>query len=230
MKTKTINFILLICFISLLYEGCKKEEEDTPDPIVTVTDIDGNVYHTITIGTQVWMVENFKVTHFRNGDSIPNITDDTQWSSMTTSAYCNYENSSSNSTTYGRLYNWYVINDTRNICPEGWHVPTQEEWTTLVDFLGGLTAAGGKIKEIGTAHWFTPNTGATNSSGFTGLPAGTRNTSGSFSNIGNHGYWWSSSNKDDVDAWEFNTNYNHADMYKNFDPKNTGFSIRLIKD
>jgi uncharacterized protein (TIGR02145 family) len=140
----------------------------------TITDIDSNVYNTVTIGTQVWMKENLKTTKYRNGDVIPNVTDTALWNHLTSGAYCNYDNNNSNVATYGRLYNWYVINDNRNVCPTGWHVPNDSEWTILVNYLGGDTIAGGKMKEAGTAHWYSPNTGATNSSGFTALAGGQR--------------------------------------------------------
>jgi uncharacterized protein (TIGR02145 family) len=140
----------------------------------TVTDYDGNVYQTVTIGSQVWMKENLKTTHYRNGDAIPNVTDTTSWNHLTMGAYCNYDTNASYVPVYGRLYNWYAITDGRNICPLGWHIPSDTEWTTLITYLGGESIAGGKMKEAGTAHWASPNTGATNSSGFTALPAGIR--------------------------------------------------------
>jgi hypothetical protein len=117
-----------------------------------VVDIDGNAYHTVTIGNQVWMVENLKVTHYRNGDAIPNVTDGTAWLDLTTGAYCEYDNDVNNVATYGRLYNWYSVNDSRNIAPAGCHVPSDDDWQTLVDYLGGDAVAGGKMKEIGSTH------------------------------------------------------------------------------
>jgi uncharacterized protein (TIGR02145 family) len=138
----------------------------------TVTDIDGNIYHTVTIGTQVWMVENLKTTKYRNGDPIPNVTGNA-WAALTTGAYCWYNNDAATyKATYGALYNWYAVADSRNIAPTGWHVPTDAEWTTLTTFLGGESVAGGKLKETGTNHWTSPNTGATNETGFTALPGG----------------------------------------------------------
>ena len=142
-----------------------------------VTDIDSNVYHAVTIGTQVWTTENLKVTHYRNGDQIPNITDDTQWSILTTGAYCNFNNDLNYVTSYGRLYNWYAVDDSRNIAPDGWHVPSHTEWQTLIDYLGGEDSAGVKMREIGQEHWHWVEgnqTIATNESGFLALPAGER--------------------------------------------------------
>ena len=124
----------------------------------TVTDIDGNVYQTVTIGTQEWMAENLKVTHYRNGDPIQLVTDDSSWSNLSTGAYCDYDNDGDNVAVYGRLYNWFAVNDSRAIAPAGWHVATAADWQTLIDILGGDAVAGGKMKEAGTAHWLAPNT------------------------------------------------------------------------
>jgi uncharacterized protein (TIGR02145 family) len=171
-----------------------------------VTDYDGNVYHTITIGTQVWMVENLKVTHYRNGVAISNVTDNTIWSNLASGAYCNYNNSASNGTTYGLLYNWYTVDDSRNLTPAGWHVPTQAEWTTLFTYLGGVSVAGGKLKETGTTHWNSPNTGATNSSGFTALGGGSRYSNGTYYGLKDNGKWWSSTE-------DFPGSAYHVEMY-----------------
>jgi uncharacterized protein (TIGR02145 family) len=116
----------------------------------TVTDIDGNVYQTVTLGGQVWMAENLKVTRYRNGDPIPCVNDASAWSGLSTGAYCHYNNDFNNAAIYGRLYNWYAVSDSRNIAPGGWHVPTDTEWQTLVDLLGGSSVAGGKMKTTGT--------------------------------------------------------------------------------
>jgi uncharacterized protein (TIGR02145 family) len=157
--------------------------------ITNVVDIDGNIYHTVMIGTQVWMVENLKATRYRNGDTLPDILDDVLWTTYLEGAYCNYANDTAIGGIYGRLYNWAAINDTRNICPAGWHLPTNEEWALLENFLGGNTVAGGKMKEAGTSKWNSPNTDATNSSGFTGIPAGNRGYGG-YVDIGNACYFW----------------------------------------
>ncbi|MCD4693727.1 MAG: hypothetical protein K8R79_12490, partial [Calditrichales bacterium] len=157
----------------------------------TVTDIDGNVYKTVKIGSQVWMAENLKVTHYRNGDLIPNVAGKSEWKNLGIGACCNYDN---NAAAYGLLYNWYAVNDSRNIAPAGWHVPAEKEWQTLIDYLGGEAVAGGKMKERGTAHWKRPNTGATNSSGFSALSSCYRNDKGTFYGIGNEADYWSGSN------------------------------------
>ena len=155
-----------------------------------ITDVDGNTYGTVTIGTQTWISSNLKTTHYNDGTAIPNVTDNTTWAGLATGAYCWYNNDSiTYKSTYGALYNWYAVST--KLCPTGWHVPKDGEWTTLTDYLGGLTIAGGKLIETGTTHWVTPNTGATNSSGFTALPGGYRSRSGTFSDFGSKGYWWS---------------------------------------
>jgi len=200
------------------------------NPSNTVTDIDGNVYHTITIGTQVWMVENLKTTKYSNGDSIPEIADGKKWSNLTTGAYCNYHNETKNSTTYGRLYNWYAVNDSRNIAPIGWHVPSDAEWTTLIIYLGGEDVTGGKLKEKGTTHWQSPNTGATNETGFTALPDGNRGNDGTFNYIGNYGFWWSSTGYYAHDAWYWYAYYNFSNVFRHFNNKVIGFSVRCIRD
>jgi uncharacterized protein (TIGR02145 family) len=199
--------------------------------IGTVTDIDGNIYQAVKIGTQWWMAENIKVTHYRNGDAIPNVTDSTEWNNLVTGAYCNYDNDTNNAATYGHLYNWYAVNDSRNIAPEGWHVPSDAEWQTLIDYLGGDEVGGGKMKETGTTHWSSPNTGATNESGFSALPGGYRGYYGSTYNcIGTNAYFWSSSESNSYDAW-----YRHLyGSYLAIAHKNTykecGLSIRCVRD
>ena len=157
--------ILVMCFALIQTNSCKKADETR----TSLTDIDGNDYKTVTIGTQVWMVENLKTTKYNDGTAIPNITDNTSWAALTTGAYCDNINTPSISTTYGRLYNWYAVdnnagtkvasNGGKNVCPTGWHVPSDAEWTTLTTYLGGESVAGGKLKETGTTHWQSPNTG-----------------------------------------------------------------------
>jgi uncharacterized protein (TIGR02145 family) len=196
----------------------------------TVTDIDGNVYNTVTIGTQVCMVENLKTTKYRDGTSIPNVTDNISWSNLTTGAYCDYSNTPSNSATYGKLYNWYAATNAHNIAPTGWHVPTDADWTTLTTYLGGEGVAGGKLKETGTTHWQSPNIGATNETGFTALPGGIRNYNGSFDYIGSHGYWWSATESGATYAWDRLMNYGYSYVYRSGDGKELGFSVRCVRD
>lgn len=202
---------------------------DTPIP--TVTDVDWNVYNIVTIGTQVWMAENFKSTKYRNGELIANVTDNVSWTGLTTGGYAWYNNDVSNKETYGALYNWYAVSDTRLLAPAGWHVPTEAERNTLETYLGGSSVAGGPMKEAGLAHWTTPNTGATNSSGFTGVPAGYRiSGTGAFSSLGLQNYLWSSTESDANSAYRRQLQYNSTSTPTGLSNKKSGFSVRLIKD
>lgn len=165
-----------------------------PSPgIGTVADIDGNVYNTIILGTQIWMVENLKTTRYRDGSLIPNVTDNTAWTTASSGAYCNYDNNPANSADYGRLYNLYAIKDSRNLAPTGWHIPNNAEWNTVINYLGGSGIAGGRMKEAGLAHWDSPNTAADNSSWFTALGSGYRLYGGEFYNLKKRASFWSSS-------------------------------------
>jgi uncharacterized protein (TIGR02145 family) len=193
----------------------------------------------VTIGTQVWQSTNLDVTTYRDGTPIPQVTDPNEWFNLTTGAWCYYNNDPTNGTTYGKLYNWYAVagihdNDPNTpnkiLAPEGWHIPTDAEWTTLTTFLGGDSVAGGKMKEIGTSHWRSPNTGATNSSGFTGLPAGLRTASGTFGIIRYDGDWWSSSEHYSADAWNRRLYSNDGSAGRNASEKRYGFSVRCLRD
>lgn len=195
-----------------------------------VTDIDGNIYQTVTIGTQVWMVENLKVTHYRNGDPIPHVADDAAWGSLSTGAYCAYNNDPGQVADYGRLYNWYAVNDSRNIAPEGWHVATDAEWQTVIDYLGGLTVAGGKMKEVGILHWRSPNAGATNESGLTVLAGGYRRNDGYFVAKGNFAYIWSSTEDHSGYALFRALYYLDSQIHRYYFPDLSGFSVRCVKD
>lgn len=229
MKKNFKNLLLIVVFVATCI-SCKKDDSTSTQPTTqTVTDIDGNVYHTIVIGTQTWMVENLKVTHYKNGTSIPNVTENLAWSELTTGAYCDYENIPSNSSTYGRLYNWHAVNS-GNLCPTGWHVPTDAELTTLINFLGGANLAGGKLKETGLIHWDSPNTSATNESGFNALPAGYRLNNGTFFGMKANCAWWSSTENASNSAWTRSLSYNGSYVSRFFDDKTIGYSIRCIKD
>ena len=198
----------------------------------TVTDIDGNVYNTITIGTQVWMSENLKTTHYRNGDAIPTGLIDAAWFATGSGAYAIYGNNTSNYAVYGKLYNWFAVVDTRNLAPAGWHVPTFPETVTLTSFLGGLSNSGGTLKEAGLTHWNSPNTGATNSSGFTGLPGGNRSDIGAYNFIGFGGYWWTTEQDfpGSVTAEARGLFANSIETAQISGSKNYGLSVRCIKD
>lgn len=201
----------------------------------TVTDIEGNVYKTIQIGTQTWMAENLKTTKYRNGDPIPNVTIDADWDALTGGAYCWYGNDAATyKATYGALYSWFAVSDTRNIAPTGWHIPTDDEWTTLIDFLGGKYVAGGKLKEEGLSHWKSTNAYATNESGFSALPAGVRgpSTKGEFSSIGYLSRYWNSDQALTGTAWYRELSYDNAQCYvgQYGYMKKYGFSVRCVKD
>ena len=197
----------------------------------------------VTIGTQTWMQKNLDVSKYRDGTPIPQVTDPKKWANLTTGAWCYYKNTTVNGTIYGKLYNWYAVAGIYNaaslankslrkkLAPTGWHVPSDEEWTTLTDYLGGIDVAGGKMKSKGKTLWGSPNTDATNSSGFTGLPGGFRNGMGAVVNVGTKGYWWSSSDTITNYAWFRNLSYDDGYALRiNAKIKRNGFSVRCLKD
>jgi uncharacterized protein (TIGR02145 family) len=215
----------------------------TLDSSTTITDYDGNVYNTVTIGSQVWMNENLKTTHYANGTAIPLVIGNSNWDTLTATskAYCWYGDDIANKATYGALYTWTaamngVASTTNNpsgiqgACPTGWHLPSNAEWTQLTTYLGGDSIAGGKLKAAGTIHWGSPNTSATNETGFTALPGGSRGIDGVFTNFRIYGAWWSASEGNISGAWAFTMYY----LYKNVDrcnyAKEIGFSVRCLRD
>jgi uncharacterized protein (TIGR02145 family) len=196
----------------------------------TITDVENNHYRIVQIGTQVWMAENLKTTKFNDGTSIPLVTDNSAWNNLSTPGYCWYDNDAATyKNTYGALYNWYTVN-TGTLAPAGWHVPTDAEWTILTDFLGGETVAGGKLKEAGTTHWQSPNTGATNETGFTALPGGYRGYFGAFYNVGNYGVWWSSTEDGTSYVWDRSMDYIDGGVSRTKSSKEIGFSVRCLRD
>jgi uncharacterized protein (TIGR02145 family) len=200
-----------------------------------IKDIDGNAYGTVNIGNQQWMADNLKVTKYNDGTAIPNITDDMQWFQLSTGAWSYYNNDVTNNTKYGKLYNWYAVNKTsnsnKNVCPTGWHVPTDAEWTVLTEYLGGQSVAGGKMKEVGTTNWLSPNTEATNTSLFSALPGGGRFNEGIYYyGFGRSGNWWSSSEGDANDAWYRDLHVISGNAYRDVGSKGFGLSVRCIKD
>ena len=253
---KLIKISALVLFVVLVIIACKKENIDNPtngktsvvfNPNVsygTMTDQDGNVYKTVTIGTQTWMAENLRTTKYRDGSTIPNVTDYYTWFGLTTGACCTYNNTTKldSIATFGRLYNGYAVIDSRNIAPPGWHVPTDAEWKTLTSYLGSDSVAAQKLKETGTKHWRDPNTGATNESGFSATPAGNLSYSGVFGSLGYFvGYWsstqgWSSPGGWNSAVWMLSlSNYNEFDYHYVFCSltcieKSYGCSVRLVKD
>lgn len=194
-----------------------------------LTDVDNNYYHTVTIGTQTWMAENLKTTHTRADSVLILAQTNVAWSGATTSCYTWYNNDAvTNKPVYGAIYNWYSAS-LYSICPEGWHVPTTAEWTTLINYLGGVTVAGDKMKETGNSHWTGTNTG-TNSSGFTGLPGGRRMENGTFTGIGQYGEWWSSTQYNSTTGTNITISYNDNTIYTYNPLKTRGYSVRCIKN
>jgi len=223
MKRPSLLFIVGLLFF--LTTECDKE-----DDLNSVTDLEGNVYKTVTIGTQVWLAENLKTTKLNDGTPLSNVTDSTAWSNLNTQGYCWYDNNEVKyKTTYGALYNWHTVN-TNKLCPKGWHVPTFAEWDTLKVFLGGYNVAGDKMKEVGTTHWINTDIDVTNESGFTGLPAGIMMSRGTCRSICTDAYFWSSTEFDNDYAWVFRL-VSYSGTLSSFHPLKTGgCSIRCIKD
>jgi uncharacterized protein (TIGR02145 family) len=222
---------LKVSVILLLGIELTRVQAQTDTTMCTVTDIDGNVYHTVTIGTQTWMAEDLKTTRYRNGDSIGTTNPDTfDISSESAPKYqWAYNGDESNVATYGRLYTWYAATDKRTIAPAGWHVPTNAEWDTLTNYLGGKIAAQAKLKEAGTKHWNSPNDG-TNESGFTALPGG-NHWGNKFLGMGEFTHWWTATAYDTQFAWRRILKNDGAQKnFKGYARKNIGWLVRCIKD
>jgi len=185
---------------------------------------------TIVIGTQQWMNKNLDVAFYRNGDPIPQVTNATAWAALTTGAWCYFNNDSTQGNKYGKLYNWYAVNDPRGLAPQGWHIPSDAEWTILETTLGGSSVAGGAMKEARTLNWTAPNTGGNNNSGFAGLPGGGRGTNGAFKNVGCVGYWWSATELNTTIAWNRLLYYGDGTTTRNGNFKRGGFSVRCLRD
>lgn len=197
----------------------------------TMEDYDGNTYNTVLIGTQCWMKENLRTTSYQNGTAIPNVANGPTWTGLTTGAWCYSGNDPSYNLTYGKLYNWFAMKDANGICPAGWHVPSSSEWNALSTFLGGVSAAGGKMKATGLTYWSSPNTGATNSSGFTGLGGGYRSAStANFGDFLTYAYMWSSTNFNADSGHYFDLRHNTTDLWYGTQIKQAGLSIRCLKD
>jgi uncharacterized protein (TIGR02145 family) len=222
---------LILSFASILIIACNN--------LKTVKDIDGNVYKTVKIGEQVWIAENLKTTKYNDGTNIPLVTDNDAWSNLITPGYCWYGNNEATyKNPYGALYNWYALDPTsnggKNVCPTGWHVSTDAEWTILTTYLGGDSVAGNKMKEEGTTHWQSPNAGATNESGFSALPGGSRGGwGGEFGNsVGYSVLWWSSTESSTGYAYCRTMRSDNSFLYRGDDGagKPNGFSVRCVKD
>lgn len=245
---KNLIIIFLSCILINALSGCKKEpaiidplidNSNTPKDIIfnssltygTVSDIDGNVYKTIQIGTQTWMAENIKTTKFRNGDPIPCVVDNKNWA-KSSGAYCWYDNDPATyKANYGALYSWYAVLDNRKIAPAGWHIPNELDFGYLLTYLGDANFAGRKLKEVGLSHWKYEFVGSNNETGFTALPGGFRYEYG-FQNLRIYGTWWldSESLYNWYDAIAFNMSCEGGSLYKSPERKINGYSVRCIKD
>ncbi|MBU1099422.1 MAG: fibrobacter succinogenes major paralogous domain-containing protein [Bacteroidetes bacterium] len=213
-------FILL-----LIFNNIQHEQNNTN----SLSDIQGNVYKTIKIGNQVWMAENLKVTCYKNGDQIPRVQSEEPWSELTTGAYCLNEETDNYWSTYGVLYNYFVINDMRGVAPEGWHIPTRDEWLELENYLGGQAVAGGVMKDVQSGLWAKAND-ASNTSGFSALPAGGRGRKGYPDDVGYYATWWTSTSHDSLYAWHWGVHPDKNNTRRNPGHKASGFSVRCIKD
>jgi uncharacterized protein (TIGR02145 family) len=226
--------VTTILFLWLGLTGILAQNNDAKTPVgAIVTDIDGNRYHTVVIGTQIWMVEDLKTTRYRNGDVIGTTNPDmSDISSENAPKYqWAYDGNENNVATYGRLYTWYATTDPRNVCPIDWHVPTNSEWDTLTNFLGGEIEAQVKLKEVGIKHWNSPNDG-TNESGFTALPGG-NHWGNKFIGIGKFSHWWTSTELEEDTRWvwrRFLQNDGPAKQYRNTALKDNAWLVRCIKD
>jgi uncharacterized protein (TIGR02145 family) len=239
MCIRSIRLTVIIAYIAVIYSSCSKGDDKlslTPlfNPAVTygtLTDQDNVTYKTVNIGTQTWMAENLRTTKYNDGTSIPNITEDTEWIGLSTGAYCNYNNTTSEDTitANGRLYNFYAV-ETNKLCPQGWHVPTDAEWKILIDYSGGNEYAGKKLKERGYTHWqYVVNIDGQNNYGFTALPCGNRDSN--YQAFGISGNWWSTTEFEYFSAWYSILISFYSDcIFRNIGPKASGKSVRCLKN
>jgi len=245
MKNRFLQFSIAILVV--LFLGCTTSSENNSN-FDNLTDIDGNVYESVTICNQTWTKSNLNVSKYSDGTPIPQVTNPKQWINLTTGAWCYFNNDPANEFVYGKLYNWYAVAGIydaaslgnpllrKKLSPSGWHIPTDIEWTTLTNCLGGREVAGGKMKETGISLWQSPNIDATNSSGFSGLPGGYRSyiggfgEAGSFGLIGSLGYWWTATEYNNVTSWWRNLDYNSSSIGRYGFEKQDGLSVRCVKD
>ena len=221
---KTLFGLLLV--VSYITVSCNKDSGSNN----TIKDVEGNVYHIVKIGTQVWTSENLKTSKYNDGTSIPLVTDNTDWGNLNSAGFCWYDNDSiSYKNDYGALYNWNAVNSGK-LAPIGWHIASDEDWTTLTAYLGGDSVAGGKLKEKGTIHWAVPNAGATNESGFTAIPGGYRHMNGEFFEIGQSSNLWSATHATTDNDYFRGIGYNYKYISRNSYNKRYGFSVRCVKD
>lgn len=226
MNIRFSSYILITGALLILVVSCAKEEEP-PSP---VNDIEGNTYKTVKIDTRIWMAENLKTSLYNDGSEIPLVADDNAWHDLKTPGFCWYENEESEyKEPYGALYNGYAV-ETGMLCPAGWHVPTMEEWQELIDFLGDTINGGGKLKEVGTTHWHSPNTGADNTTGFTALAGGIRYSEGIFKSVLYYTGFWSSTQNVSLELWYVALYFGDALITRDHRSRKHGFSVRCIKD
>jgi uncharacterized protein (TIGR02145 family) len=241
MKILRINLICLTLAFTFLV-GCTKEDNPVEEPEVTentVKDVDGNIYTTVTIGTQVWMVENLKTTKYRNGDPIPNVIDETEWIQLTTGGQSNYNNDAAIANKYGKLYNWFAVNDSRNIAPIGWHIPTKVEWETLINYAkANAGTSGSEVKALSAnSDWKSSHVIGSpgndilqnNSLAFSAIPGGFHSVSYGYTSIGGVGFFWSSSINENR-AYNLKFYWGQRYFGLSTDSKNMGASVRCIKD
>jgi len=241
------KIIILICFLSVivLFTNCNKKKSTEPEEATdTMTGNDGKTYKIVKIGNQVWMAENLRETQYRNGNPIPNVTSNSEWAYLSTGAYCAYDNSESNAETYGYLYNWYAVNDSRNIASEGWHTPTDVEWKELEMYLGmsqsgaddtGFRGTNEGSKLAGNASLWDSgdlkNNSAFGTSGFSALPGGYRyHYSGGFNDLGSYAFFWASTEFCSSIAWYRCLNFNYSEVARDYFNMQRGFSVRLVRD
>ncbi len=225
MKNKL--FLLLLLPLFIIVSNCKKEKADDD----TVKDADNNTYNTVKIGEQWWMTENLKTTKYRNNTAIEFPNDNkTNWSNDKTGAYAWYNDDIANKNTHGALYNWYAVTNTSGLCPQGWKVPTESDWETLINSLGGNAVAGGKLKLGGTTYWENPNIGATNESGFAAKASGRRYFDGSYNNLKYFGHWWTATEQYSTTAKAISLYHNDAETKISPEHKGIGFSVRCVKE
>ena len=239
----SVSLLPTLVFALIFIAGCAKKQPELVKPGEPVTDIDGNTYKTVRIGDQVWMAENLTVTRYRNGDPLAGVTELDEWVVLEAGAWCESDNDPEKGKAYGKLYNWYAVNDPRGLAPEGWRVPTEEDWQTLeqhlgmkpeelgeVEFRGNEHNVGGKLKETGTAHWSQPNTGATNETGFAARAGGYRDNDGPFNFFGKYASFWTATEADHGRVWFRGMATNENGVYRFSFNKKCGFSVRCIKE
>jgi uncharacterized protein (TIGR02145 family) len=211
---KAVLFLVATIFITVCAANAATNSKNAKKPVTT--------------GSHQWTTENLAVVNYRNGDPIPEVRDPEQWSKLTSGAWCYYENRTENGVTWGKLYNWYAVNDPRGLAPEGWHVASDAEWALLVKALGGEKAAGAKLKA--KILWKSPNVGADNSSRFTAIPAGYRSSNGNFSLLGTNSSFWTATEDNSYAAWSRDMYNSYSAVYRTSSSKTQGFSVRCVKD